>query len=630
MKLGALGLFPLVFLFSGAAPGEGLPKLSPELIAIATGAAVETQVAPASVTVITRDDIEALGAFTLDEAIETVPGAHVSLSSFHLNPVYIFRGIFSDKNPHVLVMLDGVPLNQLFLGNWGQRPEMPLENVERIEVIRGPGSALYGADAVAGVVNIITRPAGSVPKLASGGRLDGKGKGRAWLIGGRSAPSWAASVFLAYSDLPRDDERVVRMDAQSLIDALSGTHASRAPGPLDTRQKRLDVHLDFSSGGFRAHLFGARQMDAGLGMTATLALDPDGRADAETWLGFLEYKRTVGAWTLKGRLSRYGVSTDVFEHLFPPGALLPLGPDGNVVFDNPLGFVLFPEGMIGKSGVSERKTRAEAMVFYRGFKKHVIHAGLGWEKGNLWSREKKNFGPGILTPPFPSQVGGELSDTTDTDFVFLPDNQRILRFAYVQDQWSVFPDFELLAGVRHDEYSDFGGTTNPRVGLVWQTSYRLVTRLLYNEAFRAPSFAELYTRNNPAALGNPSLDPEKLRMFELGFVYSALGGRIGLSLYRYTLDDLVEFVPLGEGPESMARNVGKRIGKGFEVEARARLHERLGFTGNYAYQIVEDGRTGREAAGVPRHLAHMRFDWKMGGGWTLSPSFNWVGDRPRA
>jgi outer membrane receptor for ferrienterochelin and colicin len=127
-----------------------------EMISIATGGRRPIAKAPAVATVITAEDIKAIGATDLDEVLETVPGLHVARNFFGYNPIYTFRGIYSDFNAQALVLINGIPITNLFVGDrsqiWGG---MPVEAIARIEVIRGPGSALYGADAFAGVINII-------------------------------------------------------------------------------------------------------------------------------------------------------------------------------------------------------------------------------------------------------------------------------------------------------------------------------------------------------------------------------------------------------------------------------------------------------------------------------------------
>ena len=109
-------------------------------ISIATGSNQTISRAPAVASVITAQDIQAMGATDLDQALESVPGLHVSKMSIALNPIYSFRGIFAKYNPQVLMLVNGIPITNVFAGDrsliWGG---MPLENVARIEVIRGPG-----------------------------------------------------------------------------------------------------------------------------------------------------------------------------------------------------------------------------------------------------------------------------------------------------------------------------------------------------------------------------------------------------------------------------------------------------------------------------------------------------------
>ncbi|MGH8604119.1 MAG: TonB-dependent receptor plug domain-containing protein, partial [Gammaproteobacteria bacterium] len=80
-----------------------------ELITIATGKKQPVSKAPAVTTVITADDIKAIGATDIDEILETVPGLHVARSAIGYDPIYTIRGVFSDFNPQVLVLINGIP-----------------------------------------------------------------------------------------------------------------------------------------------------------------------------------------------------------------------------------------------------------------------------------------------------------------------------------------------------------------------------------------------------------------------------------------------------------------------------------------------------------------------------------------
>src|SRR3990172_6751733 len=112
-----------------------------------------------------------MGATDIDQVLESVPGLHVSNSPIRYNPLYTIRGIYSIADPQVLVLINSIPITNLYQGNrnqvWGG---MPVRDIARIEVVRGPGSALFGADAFAGTINIITKTAGDINGTQAGVR----------------------------------------------------------------------------------------------------------------------------------------------------------------------------------------------------------------------------------------------------------------------------------------------------------------------------------------------------------------------------------------------------------------------------------------------------------------------------
>ncbi|HEY2928087.1 TonB-dependent receptor plug domain-containing protein, partial [Piscinibacter sp.] len=109
------------------------------VVSIATGTQLPVSRAPSVATVITAEDIKALGATDLDEVLETVPGLHVSRSSIAYSPIYTIRGVRGTlTNPQVLMLVNGVPVTSVYIGDRGiQWSGLPLENIARIEVIRG-------------------------------------------------------------------------------------------------------------------------------------------------------------------------------------------------------------------------------------------------------------------------------------------------------------------------------------------------------------------------------------------------------------------------------------------------------------------------------------------------------------
>ena len=139
------------FVFADIDEEEALLELygDEELVSIATGNAQPISKAPAVASVITAADIREMGARDIDDVLETVPGLHVSRRVVGNNPIYTFRGVYSEANPQVLMLINGISITNLFIGDrnqvWGG---MPVESISRIEVIRGPGSAVYGAGCV--------------------------------------------------------------------------------------------------------------------------------------------------------------------------------------------------------------------------------------------------------------------------------------------------------------------------------------------------------------------------------------------------------------------------------------------------------------------------------------------------
>ena len=157
-----------------------------EFISIATGLAQPISKAPSVASVITAKEIVQIGAIDIDDILETVPGLHVSRNTGY-TPVYSFRGIQTATNPQVLMLINGIPLTNLFHGDrnlaWGG---MPVEAISRIEIIRGPGSAIYGADAFAGVINIMTKTSPEVNSTSTGLRYGTSNSKSYWLQTGGS------------------------------------------------------------------------------------------------------------------------------------------------------------------------------------------------------------------------------------------------------------------------------------------------------------------------------------------------------------------------------------------------------------------------------------------------------------
>ena len=610
-----------------------------EFLSIATGQKQLIAKAPAVASVITAEDIEALGANTLEEVLETVPGVHVSLSSTYLSPIYSIRGIHTDKNPQVLVLVNGVPITQLHFGNRG-RSSFPVRDIARVEVIRGPGSAIYGADALSGVINVITKSAEQIGGTEVGTRAASFNTNEGWLLHGSRWGEVEVAFSLQALSTDGDRSRRVDSDLQSVFDQLTKPlfpAVSNAPGALDTRNpEAVDTRLDLKYRDLQLRMYNWRQDDTGVGPGLALALDPKGAASFDNYLFDLHYANAelLEDSVVELNAAYMDINVETEQSLFPAGAALPIGADGNI---NMAQFVpiVFSEGYLGNPEFYEEHSRVEGIVTYNGFAGHSLRIAGGVTRQEESGKEKKNFGPGVLDlanrqcSGFPCVVDGTLTDVSNTPYVFLEDQDRDVWYVSLQDQWQIVNDWNLTAGVRYDDYSDFGSTVNPRVALVWDASTDVTAKLLYGRAFRAPSFAELFAINNPVALGNPDLDPETTNTYELALDYRAqFDLRFGFNVFYYEIDDLISFAPASSGAQ-VARNLGQQQGQGFELETEWKPGDRLNIVANYAFQQSEDETVNEDAAWSPEQQAYVRASWHFAHNWLLTGEVKWVADRSR-
>jgi outer membrane receptor for ferrienterochelin and colicins len=592
-------------------------------VTIATGTKQPIARAPSVATVITAEDIAAIGAADIDEVLETVPGLHVSRSPIGYNPIYTIRGIDTQYNPEVLMLVNGIPITGAYFGDrsqvWGG---MPVENIARIEVIRGPGSALYGADAFAGVINIITKTAADINGTELGLRAGSFNSLDGWLQHGGTWGNFDVAAYLraGHTDGQR---QTISADEQTGLDNLFFTNASLAPGQVNLGYDAIDGRIDLSRDKWRFRAGYQQRNNGGTGAGVASALDPAGTNYGERVNADLTYQDTNFAPNLdvSAQASYFYITEQSKLTLFPPGADF-----------NPAPGVDFPNGVIGNPYKWERHLRANLAAVYSGLQNQKLSFGAGTQNDDLYqTQESRNYNlvniPGVGNIPVP--LPGGVTAMNDSDIFMTPHDRRV-NYVYVQDEWAFTRDWYLTAGIRHDQYSDFGGTTNPRLALVWDTAYNLTSKLLYGRAFLPPSFAELYNINNPVALGNPNLRPETNQSVELAFAWQATSTlQANLNLFRYQMNDILRFVPDPSTGISTAQNAGSQHGQGFETELVWDASQSLRVSGNFAQQQSIDDATNQDAGMAPRHHLYARADWRFVPHWTLGTQLNYIGDRKR-
>ncbi len=587
---------------------DGLVKA--QKVSVATGLTQTRQQAPAITSVITRQDIEAIGARDLDEALEMVPGLHVGKAGINNNSIYTMRGIHTNANPEVLLMINGTPFKSVTSGNrgiaWGG---FPVQSIDRIEVIRGTGSALYGADAFAGVINVITRQGHDIQGTEVGVQAGSFDTQAAWLVHGDVYQDLEVAATLEVSDTD-GYAALIEEDAQTQWDRRLGTNASRAPDTLNTGHRNVDAHLELNYHNLGAQLDYNRRDDLGTNLGLGQALDPVGKNNSERVSGTLSYQQENVApdWDVFAKLNVQRMEyTPEDLQVYPPNAF------GG----------LFPDGFYSYFNSAENQAHVSLSGFYHGIDKHIVRVGVGYDYEALdeWT-SYQNY---VLDADFnPIPLGS--TQALPADQAILSPHTRRNQYLFLQDSWQLAPDWELTSGVRYDDYSDFGSTINPRFALVWDTTSRLTSKLLYGQAFRAPSFLELYLEASLLGLGNPNLEPEEIEMWELAFDY-LISDKVhtAFNVFRYQIDNKIGY-PNGQ---LQAENSEQQTGYGFETELRWKMTARSSLLMNYAWQKSEDGQ-GLAIPDAWGQTFFARVDWLVQPNWYLDSTLRWVGGRHRS
>ena len=596
---------------SYAAPSQELSDLfgSAATVSLTTGYERPLRGAPGTATVITRTDIEVSGMRTLRDVLESVPGFHISTSDGR-STVATVRGITS----RILILVDNVPITRTYIDPWTTYDNILLHNVERIEVICGPGSALYGADTVAGSVNILTRTGnadGVDPEV--GVAIGSFDTVDAWSVGSIDLDRLAVKGSITYSTTEGSD-KLITADAQSAYDRALGTAASHAPGEIQQRRDLFDASVDATLGSWRLHLnyFDQNPLKNGVGIAQ--ALDLDGEWNSLYQAAQLEYRNTHGAWSLLAYIDWSTVRQESWINLFPAGA-----------------FRSFPDGVISSFRIDNDRLRAESTVVYRGFEHHILSVGLGALDNDYDTvKDDRNFivraNRFIYTGPVAPLAGVN-------DDPLTPDISHTVLYAYLQDEWQFGRDWSLTTGLRADEYSDMGTAFNPRVGLVWNARHDLTAKLLYSRAFRPPSLLEQHSSGVFSPKGNVDLEPTTLDMVELAASYSRGGIDTDVSVFRYRQNKLIQIIPNPTSPNGVGYiNGGQVNGWGAEASLKWPVATNLLLTSNYSYQtqIGDEAINNANNRFAPEHMFFAQARWSFAPDWSVSVMGKWIAERHRA
>ena len=541
---------------------EDLMKVKVQMVYGASKRLQKVTTAPASVTLVTSEEIRWYGYRTLGAILQSVPGFYITYDRNYTTSAVRGFGRTGDYNSRILLLVDGHRINdnvynQAFLGT-----EFPVDVdlIDRVEIIHGPSSSIYGSNAFFAVVNVITKKAGLSKGLAvalTGGSLN-TGAIRS-TYGRQFKGGWQALLSgTAYSS--SGQERLYFKEFDSPL-----TNNGIAQNADGDRAKQLFANLSYKEFSLQA-VYGTREKRI---PTASFGTEfNDSRARTTDSRGYLDL---------------------TYEHRFHNQLSL----SSRVYFDSYIYEGDYPTNYYPDSGTPATLN-------------HDYTNGAWW--GEEVKLSKLLFAHHRLT------VGNEFRDNFRARQInydiapyrsYLADNRPSSVWAfYVQDEYAIRRNVLLNIGVRHDQDSIFGGTTNPRIGLIYNPLEATTLKFLYGTAFRAPNDYEMFYRAADSALPNANLKPETIHTAE--FVveqYFGGGYRVSGSIFQNKIDHLIDQVETSGGFLQF-QNVGSARTTGVQLGFDRQWVSGRSFQLNYTYEHPVDLLTGDLLRNVPAHLAN--------------------------
>jgi outer membrane receptor for ferrienterochelin and colicins len=521
---------------------------------------IETE-APSSVSIVTADDIRKSGYRTLSDLLNGVRGFYTTYDrGYHYIGV---RGINrpGDFGGRVLITVDGHRLNDPIFDSAANGNEfiLDMDLVDRVEVIRGPGSSLYGNNAFLAVINVITRRGESF---------------RGAEVSGAYASYDTYTGRLSYGN---------RFD-NGLELVLSGTylnsqgHDSLYFPEFSLANQGWADKADgaWAGSGFAQLRYGDFSLEGGVVRrkkylpTAAYGAafnDPRESIDDERAFADLKYQHEFGEeWEL--------IARGYYDHYRYEGVV----PLPEVEYGNPL----YP----GQITLNQDADRSESVGVEVQLSKNLFEGNrltAGTEYRNDFMLQFRNFD---VDPP------ATFLDTNLTAYTV---------GVFVQDEYQICPQFIVNAGIRYDYFSSFGDTVNPRVALIYSPWKEGSFKFLYGQAFRAPNANELYYQA-PGYRSNLSLKPETTHSYEL--VYEQAAGnhlRLVSCLFYEQIADLITF---GSTSDAVVfGNITGATSRGGELELQGRWAHGWQALASYTYANARDTQTDQRLNNSPEHLA---------------------------
>jgi iron complex outermembrane receptor protein len=521
--------------------------------------------APAAVTVVTSDQIRRFGYRTLAELLRGVRGFFGTYDR-----MYDYVGVRgysppADLNNRFLLLIDGHRTNDGIYEQaaMGTDALVDIDLVDRVEIVRGPGSSLYGSNALFGVVNVVTRSPRSVDHGELSGeahRYDGYkgrvtlghgfGEGSRILVSGTGWKSRGGNVFFP-----------------ALAD--SGTNGGVSEG--NDRDRSRSLFGTVASGNFTLRTaWSSRLKDVPTGNYATVFNAPGGlRIRDERFFSEVAFEKR-GA-------DDSAVSVRLFTDWY--------GYNGDYLYEDPAINPDPPYRYLNRDVARSRSFGGELAGMRRLSPRHKVTGGVEFRRD--WRQSQRNF------------------DEVPFQATWLDDRRNAFAWgAFLQDEIALAKRATLSAGARYDHYPDFAGELNPRLALVLNPREGTTVKLLYGKAFRAPSaFERLYATSAGGLMTpNPDLKTESIASWE-AVLEQMFGSRCRLTLdgFHNRLNRPIGQQALPDGSTQMQNGDAVRTWGG-EAEVEAWLGDGARGQVSVSLQHSENVRTGETLTNSPARL----------------------------
>ena len=556
-------------------------EAAPSVVVTATRHLMLENLAPAALSVVTRQEIETRGADNLLDALRAEPGVSLQGRAIGGRKVLSLRGMDSK---HTLFLVDGrrIGASDGVIGHSDfQYDWIAVEDIERVEVVRGPLSVLYGSEAMGGVVNVITRDPGNEWRFgatAEGSRAEGNRGGDGHRLSARAdGPLGGGIVLRAGAATTRvealaspEDPRISELEGRDKNDGWLGL-GWRGAGPAAGGQR-----VDFEVRAGREERWADARERSGKRRYHQTFNDIDRSLVSLGWEADWAGAAGLPAWT--SQLRAYSASVDVVN----------------------------------------RRTEGVA-----------VNPPQRIEDRVLEGQARSALGSHGLT------VGFEARDESLED-PGLPDGRSVARnrALFVQDEWTLDRQTLLTLGLRHDRNELYGDEWSPRVYGVWQATPAWTVKGGYSHGFKAPNLKQIVPGQRAEGpntfIGNPDLQPERSDGIELGAGYAAGATEVQVMLYEQRVEDLIEVRLVAAGPVPgigtyTYENLAQARMKGVEAAIAQGLG--AGFTArlNYAYLDARTD-TGQRLEKRPRHTAAAQLDWE-GTAWRANVYAEYSGEQ---